>query len=220
MSSPETAELESRLRAATERERRAYKRATLYTVIPVLCGLLFLGFSFYQFKRLERSKAALATEADALRGSVETLKAEEGALKQRVGEYRQLLAEAERSLERIQEKQGDPVQEAEKTLTAIRAAGGGGRWVVISGDRNLPEAQYEEQLAGKKYGAENVAIYLRQNSYRTVIAFRDEAEARAKLSEVRSFDPRNRRWQDAYLRDLSAWCPNPQPRGGYFECSQ
>lgn len=220
MSSPETAELESRLRAAAERERRAYKRATLYTVIPVLGGLLFLGFSFYQFKQLERRKDALAAEAETLRGRVESLKAEEGALNERLDKTRRTLAVAEAGLEKISEGQVDPKQEAEKTLTVVRAAGSSGRWAVISGDRSLPEAQYEEQLAGRKYGAENVAIYLRQNSYRTVIAFRDEAEARVKLSEVRSFDPRNRRWQDAYLRDLSAWCPNPQPRGDYFECSQ
>jgi hypothetical protein len=103
------------------------------------------------------------------------------------------------------------VRELNTALRTIETVGGG-QWVVIGGDKSLAEAQVKVQKA-QKLGYANIAIYLRQNSYRTVIQFSSEPEAKAELSKIHTLLS-----ADAYLRDLHKWCPHQQERGGYFSC--
>lgn len=90
----------------------------------------------------------------------------------------------------------------------------GYRRVVISADRTLGEAAHEQRRA-RGAGHPNAAVYLRDNSYRTVIEFPTEAEARAALPAIRP-----RLSNDAYRRDVEARCPAPQNMGEYFQCAE
>lgn len=222
MAEMKDAELHSLLTEAAARERQALKRATVYTAIPVLIGLLLVGFSVYQVVKLNQSKEALTKELndlkvrrDAATKELEKINAE---LKERAQQAEQTLAKksealakAEPILQQASEGKAVTKEEAERSLAVIQKASGS-RWVVVSGDTALDAAQFEVKRANKN-GYPNDSIYLRQNSYRTVIEFPNEATAQEKLPDIRS-----KLNQGAYLINLEQWCPNAQQRDGYFQC--
>lgn len=215
-------ELHSLLSEAAARERQALKRATLYTAIPVLIGLLLVGFSVYQVIKLNQSKEALTKELGDLQKQKEAatkdLERINAELKERAQEAEQSLAKKSEALAKAKpilkqaiEGKTVPKEEAQRSLAIIQKASGS-RWVVVSGDAALVAAQFEVKIANK-IGYPDGAVYLRQNSYRTVIEFPDEATAQEKLPDIRS-----KRYQGAYLINLEQWCPRPQQRDGYFQC--
>lgn len=238
MKKPEDVELEAILSRAAADERHAYKRAIIYTLIPAIIGLLFIGFSTYQFistsrqvKKLEQSKQALTVQRDDLARERDHVSSELEDLKSRTANVRAELDEltiklndakdtlrktqealdiATKGLEQASEGQGNPEQ-AQSALRSINTIVGG-RWIVVGADRTLEEAQFEANKARR--AGYNPAIYLRQNSYRTVIEFPSDEEAKASLKAVRA-----RLNDTAYLRDLSSWCPNPAQQSGYFRCA-
>lgn len=81
--------------------------------------------------------------------------------------------------------------------------------VVYGGDTNLDAARFE----ARKFGAGKVTIYLRQGSYRSVLVAADRSDAAQWLSKARSLR------SDAYVVNLTSWCPGATPQAGYVECS-
>ena len=86
------------------------------------------------------------------------------------------------------------------------------RWgIVFGGDKSPGEAQDEVAKAVNAHLG-SVGIYLRQNSYRTVVIFDSRADADRMLSPAKSIKT------DAYLVNMSSWCPETIDRGAYKEC--
>lgn len=54
--------LQDLLKAAAKREKRAYRRATVFTAIPVLVGLVWLSYSTYKIVKLNREIQTLDRE--------------------------------------------------------------------------------------------------------------------------------------------------------------
>lgn len=232
-------ELRELLAESARRERQSLKRATLYTAIPVLIGLGVIAISIFQIVRLESNKKLLSSEISKLQDNQKALIAERDSIsadleelksrktnvseelkelesklenaKERAREAEKALGESATTLENISQGKGNAQEQAQVTLQNVQITSGG-RWIVTGADKNLEGAQYEVQRA-KKLGFANVAIYLRDNLYRTSIELPTETEAKARLLEVR------KRLNDgAYLRDLNQWCPNPQDHKTYFQC--
>ncbi len=84
--------------------------------------------------------------------------------------------------------------------------------VVYGGDRTLTEASYEVGTIAPKLGLANAAAYLRQGSYRSVATSTDRLQAAQMLKKAQE------RRADAYLVDMSSWCPDPAQKDGYLEC--
>src|SRR5947207_5637236 len=137
-------ELHSLLSEAAARERQALKRATLYTAIPVLIGLLLVGFSAYQVIKLNQSEEALTKELADLQKQKEVatkdLEKINAELKERAQEAEkslakksEALAKAEPILKQASEGKAVTKEEAQRSLSVIQKASGS-RWVVVGGD--------------------------------------------------------------------------------------
>lgn len=87
--------------------------------------------------------------------------------------------------------------------------------IVISADKNIPQAQDEVNKA-KKLGYQNVKIYNRQGWLRTVVEFPNLTEAKTALPRLTS-NIRN----SSYLVNLSDWCSMRKDGGdGVLACSE
>jgi hypothetical protein len=87
------------------------------------------------------------------------------------------------------------------------------QWAIVLGaDRTLPEAQTELREFAS-LGFDDVRIYSRQNSFRTVAKFHGKEQATTALRIAM------RRRKDAYIVDLTRWCPKPTAQTDYTVCS-
>lgn len=98
----------------------------------------------------------------------------------------------------------EKVQDAGDTST--------GWGVVFGGDVTLDEARHEVETIAPKLGIPNASIYFRQGSYRSVSVVGSRPEAEQVLSRARQ------RRADAYIVNMSDWCPNRNDKNGYREC--
>lgn len=97
---------------------------------------------------------------------------------------------------------------------AQTATGSGSAWgVVYSGDSSLADARYEVDVIAPKLGIPNASIYLRQGSYRSVSVLDDRRQAEQVLPKAKQRRP------DAYLVNMSTWCPAANGKEGYKECA-
>lgn len=97
----------------------------------------------------------------------------------------------------------------EKAQTGINPASGWG--VVYGGDTKLKDAEYEIGIAPQK-GIPNVSIYLRDGYYRSVSVSQNKSLAEQVLAKAKL------RRSDAYIVDMSKWCPTVTEKTGYREC--
>lgn len=87
-------------------------------------------------------------------------------------------------------------------------------WGIVIGADKSEAAATDEVLKAELEGFENVYIFLRSNSFRTVIGFNDSKTASQNLTRIKqtirdsSYGP----------VDLNTWCLNPSYRGSYFIC--
>lgn len=129
------------------------------------------------------------------------------------------------SLERINQALAAKTERVQSALTSSLAANSelvqkaqsqtaqSTTWgVVYGGDRNLADARYETGPVASKLGLAGAAVYLRQGSYRSVVTSSDRLQATQMLKKAQE------RRADAYLADMSSWCPDPAPKDGYLEC--
>ena len=87
------------------------------------------------------------------------------------------------------------------------------KWgVVYSGDATPDLAKYEVTNVAKMYEIPNPTIYLRQGFYRSVAVVDNRAEAEQVLPRARKRRP------DAYIVNMSSWCPNAGKPDDYMEC--
>ena len=87
------------------------------------------------------------------------------------------------------------------------------RWgIVFSGDTKLDAAKYEVETVAPKLGIPNTSIYFRQGSFRTVSVVGSKTEALQVLPKAKQ------RRADAYIVNMSTWCPNSNEKNGYREC--
>ena len=93
------------LSGEAEKERRAYKRATLLIAIPALVGLFWLGFSVYNVVELNKE--------------IQGKKIELEDLSRKVKEVRESLSEAERALENIATRPESSKSQAERALATL-----------------------------------------------------------------------------------------------------
>ena len=84
--------------------------------------------------------------------------------------------------------------------------------VIYGGDSTLDTAIYETTDVAKKYNIPNPIIYKRRGSFRSVSVVNSQEEANKVLSNAR------KRRSDAYLVNLSLWCPKESPQEKYIEC--
>jgi hypothetical protein len=84
--------------------------------------------------------------------------------------------------------------------------------VVFSGDATLDAAKYEVTVVAPKLGIPNAAVYFRQNSYRSVSVVESRTQADQVLAKAKQ------RRSDAYIINLSTWCPGAAEKDGYREC--
>lgn len=84
--------------------------------------------------------------------------------------------------------------------------------VVYSGDASLEDAKYEVNVVAPKLSIPNASIYFRQGSYRSVSVLDDRTQAEQVLPRAKQ------RRSDAYIVNMSTWCPAVNERDGYKEC--
>jgi hypothetical protein len=99
----------------------------------------------------------------------------------------------------------------ERAQTAVSANAVWG--VVFSGDATLDAARYEVTVVAPKLGIPNASLYFRQNSYRSVSVVESRAQAEQVLAKAKQ------RRADAYIVNLSTWCPDGVEKDGYRECT-
>lgn len=103
-------------------------------------------------------------------------------------------------------------QLVEKAQTSVSNSGTWG--VIFSGDATIEDAKYEAQTVAPKYGIPNATIFLDKNgSYRCVSV----AESRSQAEQV--LPKAKQRRSDAYIVNMSNWCPTSTDKGEYRECA-
>ena len=98
----------------------------------------------------------------------------------------------------------------EKAQTAVSTNTAWG--VVFSGDATLDAAKYEVEVVAPKLGIPNASIYFRQGSYRSVSVVEHRTQAEQVLPKAKQ------RRADAYIVNMSNWCPSINEKNGYREC--
>jgi len=99
------------------------------------------------------------------------------------------------------------VEKAQASLSSAITWG-----VVYGGDTTLEAAKYETETVASKLGIPNTAVYSRQGSFRSVAVLSDRSEAEQILYKAKQRRP------DAYLVNMSTWCPHPVDKAGFLEC--
>jgi hypothetical protein len=100
----------------------------------------------------------------------------------------------------------------EDAVDQARALAGDAKWaVVMGGDQKLAEARYEVAQA-RRSGIADATLYLRQGWDRTVVPAASNSEAEQFRSLGRDRHP------DAYIVDLTKWCPQANREGEITKC--
>jgi hypothetical protein len=99
----------------------------------------------------------------------------------------------------------------EKALSSVSSNTNWG--VIYGGDTALDKARYEKDVIAPKLGIHDVTIFFRQGYYRSVSVVGSRPQAEQALSKAKL------RRADAYIVDMSKWCPNSAEKNGYRECT-
>jgi hypothetical protein len=89
-------------------------------------------------------------------------------------------------------------------------------WGVVFGGDTTPEDAKPEVESATKLGISNASIYFRQKSYRSVAVADTRSLAEQILLKLKT-KPRR---ADAYIVNMSTWCPKTTVKDGYQECNQ
>lgn len=84
--------------------------------------------------------------------------------------------------------------------------------IVFSGDSTPNSAKYEVEVVAPKLGIPNASVYFRQGSYRGVAVVESRSQAEQVLYKAKE------RRADAYIVNMSNWCPSTIEKSGYREC--
>lgn len=126
---PEEDKLRNLLTAAAEKEKRAYRRATVFTAIPVLVGIVWLSYSGYKVVKLERQSRNVTNEirvkTDELNhksDEVKELEARRDAVETELAAINHVLSDARATLVEIAQGQGNVKRQAKNAQAAISSA--------------------------------------------------------------------------------------------------
>jgi hypothetical protein len=115
---------------------------------------------------------------------------------------------------RVQASVSRTIASAAPLIEAAQGSAGDGQWgVVYGGDSALDKAKYETDVIAPRLALPNPRVYLRQGVYRSVSVADERSAAQEALSKAKQ------RRADAYLVNMSRWCPSPAQRDGYLECA-
>jgi len=112
-------EFEDLLSEMAERRKRAYRKATLYTAIPVVVGLLWLTFSSYKVYRLNRQKLLVEQQIQAATDELNRKQKEITSATTALADKTQELRDAEKALNEIRKGVGNPKEMAKEALQTI-----------------------------------------------------------------------------------------------------
>lgn len=85
--------------------------------------------------------------------------------------------------------------------------------LVFGGDATLEAARHEVTVTARKMGLTDAEVFRRGGSFHSVRVFVSRAEAADALGRAQAIRA------DAYVVDMSRWCPSSVKRDGYFECA-
>jgi hypothetical protein len=126
---PEEDKLRNLLTAAAEKEKRAYRRATVFTAIPVLVGIVWLSYSGYKVVKLERQSQNVTNEirfkTDELNhksDEIKELEAKRDAVETELAAINHVLSDARATLVEIAQGQGNVKRQAKNAQAAISSA--------------------------------------------------------------------------------------------------
>lgn len=126
---PEEDKLRNLLTAAAEKEKRAYRRATVFTAIPVLVGIVWLSYSGYKVVKLERQSRNVTNEirvkTDELNhksDEIKELEAKRDAVEKELAAINHDLSDARATLVEIAQGQGNVKRQAKNAQAAISSA--------------------------------------------------------------------------------------------------
>lgn len=155
--------------------------------------------------QLDKSSKALADAQEklndpSLKDTIAKLEAENNQVKE-------ASTKVEASISNTIASSASLVEKAQNALTNTPVWG-----VVYSADSTLDSARYETTTVANKFGIPNASVYFRQNSYRGVSVVENRSLADQVLAKAKQRRP------DAYIVNLSTWCPTPAEKDGYREC--
>jgi hypothetical protein len=116
-------------------------------------------------------------------------------------------AEVEVSIANTIASNSSLVEKAQTTVSSNAVWG-----VIFSGDATLDAAKYEVTVVASKLGIPNASVYFRQNSYRGVSIVEGRTQAEQVLAKAKQ------RRADAYIVNISTWCPRAAEKDDYREC--
>ena len=218
--STEIAQESARLeQARAEDAVRAARRARLLTAAMAVIGVIAFVTAVLAWNQRERAVAAIKDAVAAAKEVEAALKAAETALSAatEANEVLDKLANTTTGADKQRAVQATSkvAQSYERAIMAVDAVSPeGATWgVVFGGDATLDAARYEVDVAARKHGIPNAAIYLRDGSYRSVaVGSADRSAAQDILRLARQ------RRAGAYIVNLKTWCPQTAARDGYTEC--
>jgi hypothetical protein len=189
-------------------ERKSRKWTLVYAlVVPAALLTLYLGFIARQVNQLNSQKQSLIAEVSDLEARKQKAIREIGNIQE---ELRNITNEKLRL--KLEQSVGDVSTVLETNPSS---------WAIIFGGDPTHEAALDEVQRAKEggYSPQQVQVFYRENSFRTVIIFKSREDASSALSKARqlSFN------KDAYLVNLDSWCPSREPTqdrwGEYFVCN-
>jgi hypothetical protein len=171
---------------------------------------------------LSSSQAAfhdLKDQYDGLKKTCDNAVTEAGDAQAKVAYVQQIKA-SQPIVQAAVEKQENAARVVASTLDALNRApekleltAVTPEWAIVLGaDRTLPEAQTELREFAS-VGFDDMRIYSRQNSFRTVAKFDGKEQATSALRIAM------RRRKDAYIVDLRRWCPKQTAETNFTVCS-
>ena len=192
-------EIQKLLDGAIAREKRAYRRATYLTAIPVLVGLLLFSFFTFRANKLRREAAALDAQIQDKTRQLEIIRRDETELEEGLSRVQDELEQSRKGLEKIAAGEVNPRQEAAETLKEL---GTSGPWAVaVAAVKDLELARTTAAKV-QHLGKGQVLICQREGWWRIIAVFTSKSDAKASVGRIRVTFPEG----DRAIRDMGKWC--------------
>ena len=185
------------------REETARRKAVAYTLVPLVIGIAFLGFSFYKVSRLQQAAANLNQEIAKEQAELVGVKKERAEAEADVVKAKAAFRDI------INQNPKDAQQKARQALGELSWA------VAVAAVKNMEKAgAVVAQMKGLGY--QQVFILQKQGWLRIIVVFDSKSEATANVDKIRAAFPED---DDNGVRDMNQWCANRTLLGpGMFKC--
>ena len=195
----EDREFQKLLAGSIDREKRAYRRATYLTAIPVLVGLILFSFFTYRAYKLRQEALSLDAQIQDKTRQLETIKRDEAELEEGLSRLQDELEQSRKGLEKIAAGEVNPRREAAETLKEL---GSSGPWAVaVAAVKDLESARTTAAKA-QHLSKGQILICQREGWWRVIAVFSSKPEAKASVGRIRVTFPEG----DRAVRDMGKWC--------------